>query len=175
MATMTELNTGNKIFDITADKMWAGGLAEALDEARAKGKYLLIATGAEASHSWKLGVALAFLEEDMLSLSRKFHCVTVADNRAVGNRLIDRPTLMVCTPDGREIVSATANTVEELIPALRGMLEHVVAVEKIAVKPSTQPITERTLFGIRFANVDKAPVRPSVRHFFGSLAHAVLG
>lgn len=172
-AMNTELNMGDKIFDITRDKMWAGGLAEALDEARANGKFLLIATGAEAARSWKLGVALAFLESDMLDLSRKFHCVTVADNRRFDDRLVDRPTIMVCTPEGREIVSASADSIEELIPAIRGMVEHVMAIEQPRVK----------LFGnragavrkIRFARVDAAPARLTVRHIFGTLAHAILG
>lgn len=175
LAMETEMNMGDKVFDITRDKMWSSGLAEALDEARANGKYLLIATGAEATRSWKLGVALAFLEEDMLSLSRKFHCVTVADSRVGSDRLIERPTLLVCTPEGREIVSATADSVEELIPALRGMLEHVVALEKISIKPSVAKTPSRIAKKIRYAHVDKMPARLSMRCFFGSLAHAILG
>jgi len=174
LAMETEMNTGDKVFDITRDRMWAGGLAEAIDEARANGKYLLIATGAEPTRSWKLGVALAFLDEDMLGLSRKFHCVTVADNRSADDRLIERPTLLVCTPDGREIVSATADSVEELIPAVRGILEHVVAMENISIKPIAKaPIRKEKT--IRYAHVDKMPARLSMRCFFASLAHAILG
>jgi len=175
LAMETQMNMGDKVFDITRDRMWAGGLAEALDEARANGKYLLIATGAEPTRSWKLGVALAFLDEDMLGLSRKFHCVTVADNRAANDRLIERPTLLVCTPEGREIVSATADTVEELIPALRGMLEHVVAMEKLSITPTVAKAPIRKEKTIRYAHVDKTPARLSMRCFFASLAHAILG
>ena len=159
--TQTELNMGDKIFDITRDRLWADGLVEARNEARSKGKFLLIATGAEPSKSWKLGVALAFLKEDTLSLSRKFHCVIVDDKRDAGQRMTASPAIVICTPDGREIVSATAPTIEELIPALRGMLEHVIAVEQSS---KDCPVGKTD-----------ASARPSIRHFFGVLAHAILG
>ena len=162
MATMNaERNTCEKIFNITRDRMWADGLGEAFDEAKATGKFVLIATGAEPKNNWKLGVALAFMETDMLALSRKFHCVMVNDSRSADRRLATRPTIMICAADGAEIVSATADTMDELIPALRGMLEHVAAVSEPAKRPARRA----------------APTvaRLSVRHFFGTLAHAILG
>lgn len=161
MITQTELKMGEKAFDITRDRLWADGLAEAFEEARAKGKYLLIATGAEPAKSWKLGVALAFLEQDMLTLSRKFHCVIVNEKRVEGQRMTQTPAIMICTADGREIVTGAAPTIEELIPALRGMLEHVIAVEQ----GSNECV--RCKVG--------ATARPTLRHFVGMLAHAILG
>ena len=159
-ALHTETNMGTEIFDIKTNRLWANGLYAALEETRSTGKYLLIAAGAESARTWKLGVALAFMDEDMIALSRKFHCVTVNESRT-GRRLAGRPTLMICTPDGREIVSAVADTVEELIPALRGMMDHVVEME--------QP--NRLCRGRGTAQ----SARLSMRQLMGSVAHAILG
>lgn len=159
-AMHTEINMATEIFDVKSSRLWASGLAEALAETQSTGKYLLIAAGAEPAQSWKLGVALAFMDESVIALSRKFHCVIVNESNN-GQHVAGRPTLMICTPDGREIVSAVAESIEELIPALRGMMEHVVQMDQ--PKRLRGNCTRPTLG------------RLSLRHFVGAVANAILG
>ncbi len=162
----------------TNNRFWANDLEGAFAEARATGKYVLIAVGADTCRNWRLAMALAFMDEDMIDLSRQFQCVMVNDNRPGEGRFAGKydvtqyPTVLVCDPNGREICRTQANTFEELVPSVQIMLQKLA--ERLTARPAMHFVFTAKSFGC--GSRPRRSGRPSLlRVLVCSVAHAILG
>jgi hypothetical protein len=170
----TETITNNGTQDMTdGTAFWSKNIDAAFTEARANGKYVLIAFGAEYRPTWKMAVALAFMNEAAIDLSRKFQCVLVDETWPHGDRtaaiygVTKFPTVVICNAQGKVIYRISSLLgLEELIPELSTTVLEIVASRHVA------PVAK-----IACVKVQRRPAtRPlALRTWIGALAHAIIG
>lgn len=157
----------------TETKFWSSNVDDAFAEARTSDKYVMIAFGAEWARSWKLAVALAFMNEAALDLSRKFQCVMVGENWPSGKRTAEIygvsafPTVVICTAQGHVIYRASGvECLEDLVPVLAKIVLEIVERNAVVEKARTE-----------IAKLPRtAARRPSaIRNLMTVLAQAILG